>query len=193
MRSLLQSVKYTALAGGAVDVIDGYSTDGLMARHGLVVLEDDRGLFPPYEAAALVSARLPREVPAAVLALTRLSGRLDVQTMRVLNRRVEVDDPKLPRHLTEADRHVVGVTEPADGEGTLGADRAALEEHLGLCDHAAPALQDLAHRHRARSVQDDTERAVLVDVEQQDDRVGEVRVNELRRRDQQHARLRRRV
>src|SRR5262245_60728062 len=58
VRSLLQSVKYTALAEGAVDVIDGYSTDGLIARHGLVVLEDDRGLFPPYEAAALVSARL---------------------------------------------------------------------------------------------------------------------------------------
>ncbi|HEX5041398.1 MAG TPA: glycine betaine ABC transporter substrate-binding protein [Candidatus Polarisedimenticolaceae bacterium] len=91
VRSLLQSVKYTALAEGAVDVIDGYSTDGLIARHGLMVLEDDRGLFPPYEAAALVSARLAREMPAAVLALTRLSGRLDVQTMRGLNRRVEVD------------------------------------------------------------------------------------------------------
>jgi osmoprotectant transport system permease protein len=91
VRSLLQSVKYTALAGGAVDVIDGYSTDGLIARHGLMVLEDDRDLFPPYEAAALVSTRLAREMPAAVLALTRLSGRLDVETMRVLNRRVEVD------------------------------------------------------------------------------------------------------
>ena len=91
VRSLLQTVKYTAIAEGAVDVIDGYSTDGLIARHDLVVLEDDRGLFPPYEAAALVSARLVREVPAAVLALGRLSGRLDVQTMRALNRRVEVD------------------------------------------------------------------------------------------------------
>lgn len=91
VRSLLQSVKYAALAAGTVDVIDGYSTDGLIARHGLVVLEDDRGLFPPYEAAALVSARLVRELPGAALALGRLSGRFDVQTMRSLNRRVEVD------------------------------------------------------------------------------------------------------
>jgi len=91
VRSLLQTVKYTAVAEGAVDVIDGYSTDGLIARHGLVVLEDDRRLFPPYEAAALVSARLVHELPDAVLALQRLSGRLDVQTMRGLNRRVEVD------------------------------------------------------------------------------------------------------
>ena len=91
VRSLLQSVKYTAVAEGAVDVIDGYATDGLIARHGLVVLEDDRGLFPPYEAAALVSARLMHELPAAVVALERLSGRLDVRTMRALNRRVEVE------------------------------------------------------------------------------------------------------
>jgi osmoprotectant transport system permease protein len=91
VRSLLQSVKYAAIAAGTVDVIDGYSTDGLIARHGLVALEDDRGLFPPYEAAALVSARLVHELPAAVLALERLSGRLDVRTMRTLNRRIEVD------------------------------------------------------------------------------------------------------
>ena len=91
VRSLLPSVKYAAVAAGAVDVIDGYSTDGLIARHGLAVLEDDLGLFPPYEAAALVSARLVHELPAAALALSRLSGRLDVRTMRSLNRRVEVD------------------------------------------------------------------------------------------------------
>ena len=70
VRSLLQTVKYAAIASGAVDVVDGYSTDGLIARHGLVVLEDDRGAFPPYEAAALVSARW-YELPAA---RPRLSG-----------------------------------------------------------------------------------------------------------------------
>ena len=32
------------LPPATVDVIDGYSTDGLIARHGLVVLEDDRAI-----------------------------------------------------------------------------------------------------------------------------------------------------
>lgn len=91
VRSLLQAVKYRALAEGTVDVIDGYSTDGLIARHNLVVLEDDRAVFPPYEAAALVGARLWRDMPDAVLALGRLSGRLDEATMRALNARVEVN------------------------------------------------------------------------------------------------------
>ena len=91
VRSLLQAVKYEAIAAGRVDVIDGYSTDGQIARHDLVVLDDDRGLFPPYEAAALVGPRLFRERQDAVAALVELSGRLDDARMRDLNRRVEVE------------------------------------------------------------------------------------------------------
>ncbi len=91
VRPLAPAVKYQALASGAVDVIDGYSTDGLLARFDLVTLIDDKHFFPPYEAAAMVSARLEREQPAAIGALTLLSWRLDEKTMRQLNRRVEVD------------------------------------------------------------------------------------------------------
>ena len=91
VRPLGQAVKYQALASGAVDVIDGYSTDGFIARYDLVVLRDDKRFFPPYEAAAVVSARLQREQPAAIAALTELSGRIDVTTMRKLNARLEVN------------------------------------------------------------------------------------------------------
>jgi osmoprotectant transport system permease protein len=91
VRALLPAVKYQALAAGEVDVIDGYSTDGLIARYDLVVLTDERRFFPPYEAAALAGRRLADSVPAALAALAELSGRLDVSTMRRLNRRLEVD------------------------------------------------------------------------------------------------------
>jgi osmoprotectant transport system permease protein len=91
VRSLGPAVKYQALAAGQVDVIDGYSTDGLIARYQLVVLDDDRHFFPPYEAAALASRRLSEENPRAIAALSELSGRLDAVTMRKLNERVEVD------------------------------------------------------------------------------------------------------
>ena len=91
VRALLPAVKYQALAAGEVDVIDGYSTDGLIARYDLVVLRDDKRFFPPYEAAALVSGELVERRPAAIAALTELSSRLDETTMRRLNRRLEVD------------------------------------------------------------------------------------------------------
>jgi len=91
VRALLQSVKYQALAEVEVDVIDGYATDGQIARYDLRVLADDLGFFPPYDAAALVSRRLAEENPAALAALAELSGRIDEPTMRELNRRVEID------------------------------------------------------------------------------------------------------
>jgi osmoprotectant transport system permease protein len=89
---LAQALKYRALATGKVDVIDAYSTDGLIARYGLVVLEDDRHFFPPYEAAALVGRRLQHDDPHAIAALTELSGLISVERMRALNARVEVQN-----------------------------------------------------------------------------------------------------
>ena len=97
VRPLAPAVKYVALAESAVDVIDGYSTDGLLSKYELVTLIDDRGFFPPYEAAALVSPRLARERPDAVAALDLLSGRLDEAAMRTWNRRVEVDGEDIAR------------------------------------------------------------------------------------------------
>ena len=102
VRALLPAVKYRALAASDVDVVDGYSTDGLIERYDLRVLSDDRGFFPPYQAAALIGERLVRENPAAVAALAELSGRLDVDQMRALNRRVEVEGVPIPQVAREA-------------------------------------------------------------------------------------------
>jgi osmoprotectant transport system permease protein len=90
IKPLLPALKYGALAEGAVDVIDGFSTDGLIERYDLVVLEDDRKFFPPYEAAALLGPRVASRGDV-IAALTLLSGRIDEERMRKWNRRVEVD------------------------------------------------------------------------------------------------------
>jgi osmoprotectant transport system permease protein len=91
VRSLSPALKYQALAEGGVDVVDGYSTDGLLARYDLVVLQDDKRFFPPYQAAALVGKRLAQDDPGAVAALTLLSGKIDERRMRALNQRLEVN------------------------------------------------------------------------------------------------------
>jgi osmoprotectant transport system permease protein len=102
VRPLAPAVKYQALASGAVDVIDGYSTDGLLSKYDLVTLVDDKHFFPPYEAAAVIGPRLARERPDAVAALTTLSGLLDESRMRVLNRRIEVDGEDVRRVAADA-------------------------------------------------------------------------------------------
>jgi osmoprotectant transport system permease protein len=117
VRALNAAVKYQALAAGQVDVIDGYSTDGLIARYDLVVLSDDRHFFPPYQAAAVVSRRLATENPRAVAALSELSGRLDEPTMRALNKRVEVDGAPVAGVARDALRALalIDVGEPVAG------------------------------------------------------------------------------
>ena len=96
VRPLSPALKYQALAAGGVDVVDGYSTDGLLDRYHLVVLQDDRHFFPPYEAAALLGPRAAAR-PDVVSALALLSGRIDEARMRALNRRVEVDGEPVAR------------------------------------------------------------------------------------------------
>jgi osmoprotectant transport system permease protein len=132
VRSLLQAVKYEALAGGAVDVIDGYSTDGFIARYDLVVLEDDRNFFPPYEAAALAGSRLARERPDAIAALTELSGRLDAVRMRELNLRIEVAGEAV-ESVAAAALADLGLTAATTGEPRAASrrrDRTGLATYL---------------------------------------------------------------
>lgn len=120
VRSLLQAVKYEALAAGRVDIIDGYSTDGFIARHDLVVLQDDLGFFPPYDAAALVTSRLRETAPAAIATLTELSGRLDEERMRRWNLRIEHDGEEVERVAASALRELRLFRDTA-GSGTTTA------------------------------------------------------------------------
>ncbi|MDQ3137662.1 MAG: ABC transporter permease subunit [Gemmatimonadota bacterium] len=130
-RALLPAIKYQALAAGEVDVIDGYGTDGLIARYDLVVLEDDRGFFPPYEAAALLAPGLAERRPAVVAALTELSGRLSETAMRGLNRRVEVDGEPVARVAGDALRELGLVAPGGDASGPRPEqDRAGLADYL---------------------------------------------------------------
>jgi osmoprotectant transport system permease protein len=126
VRALVQAVKYQALAAGEVDVVDGYSTDGGIERHGLIVLDDDRGFFPAYEAAALVHDRLRQEAPAAIAALTLLSGRLDESMMRRLNRRIEAEGETVATVARSAlqELRLAGFTEGQSTAPRRGPDRS---------------------------------------------------------------------
>lgn len=123
VRPLAPAVKYTALVERAVDVIDGYSTDGLLARYGLVTLDDDRNFFPPYEAAAVVSPRVAATRSDVVATLTLLSGRLEERRMREYNRRIEVDREPIVAVAAAALRDLGLASTNASEGGEAGAAR----------------------------------------------------------------------
>jgi len=89
MVGMEHDLAYTALADGAIDVSDGYSTDAKIVTQHLDVLRDDKQFFPPYEAAPLVRRDLVTRLPAVVDALALIAGRIDDATMRQLNYAVE--------------------------------------------------------------------------------------------------------
>lgn len=95
-REMDLSLTYRALAGGQVDLIAGNSTDGLIDKLDLVQLEDDRGYFPPYQAAALIRRETALRLPEAAAAVRSLAGKLDNAEMRRLNYAVDAEkrDPK---------------------------------------------------------------------------------------------------
>jgi len=78
-----------ALAKGEVDVICAFATDGRIVAYNLQPLKDDRGFFPPYDAAPVVRTEFLAEHPEVRQALAPLAGLLDDETMQRLNFRVE--------------------------------------------------------------------------------------------------------
>jgi osmoprotectant transport system substrate-binding protein len=79
---------YRALQSRQVDAVAGSNTDGLIAALDLVVLEDDGGYFPPYDAVPIVRPEILKQ-PTVAAALARLSGRISAEDMRRMNYAVD--------------------------------------------------------------------------------------------------------
>ena len=80
---------YPALAQDRVDLVVGSATDGLIAAMGLVVLEDDRRYFPPYDAVPVMNTEAVRRHPGLEEAAASLAGRIDEAAMRRMNQAVD--------------------------------------------------------------------------------------------------------
>jgi osmoprotectant transport system substrate-binding protein len=80
---------YRALENRSVDIVAGSNTDGLIEALGLIVLEDDKHYFPPYDAVPIVRPQLLERYPAAANALNRLAARISPDQMRTMNYAVD--------------------------------------------------------------------------------------------------------
>jgi glycine betaine/choline ABC-type transport system substrate-binding protein len=92
VRDLDPALMYQAVAAGEVDVISAFATDGRIAAYDLQPLEDDRGFFPPYQAAPVVRIEVLRRHQELRSVLELLVGQLDDAQMQQLN--YEVDENK---------------------------------------------------------------------------------------------------
>jgi osmoprotectant transport system permease protein len=85
-RQMQPDFMYAAAASGEVDVIAGYTSDGLIAKYDLMVLDDVRHAIPPYDAIVLVAPKRAGD-QALQTAIKPLLGRIDIAAMREANLR----------------------------------------------------------------------------------------------------------
>jgi osmoprotectant transport system substrate-binding protein len=95
-KSMDLGLLYRALEQRRVDMAAGSSTDAQLNDSRLMMLNDDRKAFPPYNACFVVRKSLLDQKPEVGWALSMLQNRIGDEAMRSLNRRVEVEHQPVP-------------------------------------------------------------------------------------------------
>ena len=85
------ALRYQAIQSGDIQITDAYSTDAELARYDLVVLEDDKQLFPPYQGAPLMKEALLKKHPELEGVLNKLAGKITESQMSQMNYQVGVE------------------------------------------------------------------------------------------------------
>lgn len=94
-RTMQPEFMYPAVAGGDVDVISAYTSDGRVTQYDLATIADDRQAIPPYDAIILISPKRANDT-ALLNAIKPLIGKINVETMREANMRVSGDKSEQP-------------------------------------------------------------------------------------------------
>ena len=87
-------LKYQAMKDKKIDVMVIFTTDGQLAISDVVVLEDDKKMYPSYRAGTVVRSEILSEYPELKPVLEKLNNILDDKTMADLNYQVESEGKK---------------------------------------------------------------------------------------------------
>jgi osmoprotectant transport system substrate-binding protein len=90
-QQLAIGLRYQALANKQIDVVNGYSTDGMISALKLKRLKDDKNLWPPYYVVPVVRKEALDANPKVADVLNRVSAALDEASMAEMNYKVDGD------------------------------------------------------------------------------------------------------
>jgi osmoprotectant transport system substrate-binding protein len=89
-------LKYQALLDDQAQVVLAFGTDGQIAGYDLVLLEDDLGLWPPYNVAPVVRQEVLDAYPEVAERFNAVTTSLTDEVLSELNWRVDGDDKEEP-------------------------------------------------------------------------------------------------
>jgi len=82
-------LRYQALKNDQIQVVNGYSTDGMISAMKLKRLKDDKNLWPPYYVVPVVRKEVLDANPKIAEVLNRTSAMLDEASMAEMNYKVD--------------------------------------------------------------------------------------------------------
>lgn len=103
---------YNAVQVDEMQAVLGYSTDGRIEAYDLVILEDDRNLFPPYDASPLLSTKLLEAHPELELVFLKLENQIPQDVMQGLNRKADelkIEPKKVAQQFLEENNYFESV------------------------------------------------------------------------------------
>jgi osmoprotectant transport system permease protein len=80
---------YQALKEKQVDLIAANSTDGLISVLNLVVLDDDKQYFPPYQAVPIFNQAILKKYPELRTVINQLTGLISTKDIQAMNYQVD--------------------------------------------------------------------------------------------------------
>jgi osmoprotectant transport system substrate-binding protein len=92
VKTMTAGLRYPAIEQNEIQVMDAYATDGKLKEFDMVILEDDKKFFPPYNGAVLVRMDTLEKNPGLLDVLNKLGGAMTDEIMQDLNYRVDVKE-----------------------------------------------------------------------------------------------------
>lgn len=93
-------LKYSAIESGQIDAMSVYTTDGKLSDGQVVVLEDDKHMFPSYECGNVVRNQVLQQHPELAGELEKLAGTISNSDMSSMNAQVE-NDGRSPKDVAD--------------------------------------------------------------------------------------------
>ena len=95
VKKMEPKLRYTAVEKGDINLIDAYSTDAELKQYDMVVLKDDKHVFPPYQGAPMFKEKFLKQHPEIKKPLNKLEGKISDEEMQEMNYKVTVknEDP----------------------------------------------------------------------------------------------------
>lgn len=89
-KTMEPKLRYQAVESGDINLIDAYSTDAELKQYDMVILEDDKKVFPPYQGAPMFKTSYLESHPEIKAPLNKLEDKISDEDMQQMNYEVTV-------------------------------------------------------------------------------------------------------